>query len=203
MKAGVLLGLTLVLGLTVAYFIHRQHQFGEHPASGDAIETGGEELSPPVLARHESTNHRMRPTLTAPPSPPEPSHDDGRSPRRPVPRDIVTEIESAFQLDAAPGKEAMARTAAITTSFADVRASGSHLNSVACRATRCKLEIDFSDQAASNRVLQDMFDMFSSAGLSQVGDLGFYVTRRVALPDGPIRTDVHLFPVERTAARPE
>jgi hypothetical protein len=112
--------------------------------------------------------------------------------------DIARGYENAYRSDQPPNASSAKREAAIVAAFGSPRAEGAHLNGVDCRATRCRIDVDFTSQEADKRVLLAFVDLLSSSGIENVSDLGFFVSSRDELPDGKIKADIHLFPVERT-----
>ena len=201
MAKGVLLGLLLATCVGLLALAVYRHQ-SRKPAVEVDPQATGEDNAPSLVAPARprpalrsaapAPDHALAPSAppTATPEPVAP--DPGRTHK-----DIVRDLENAFRSDQPPDNRSAQTAAAIVTAFGEPRAAGAHLNAVDCRATRCKLDIDFSDKQTSNRVLQEMFDMLSSHGVENASNLGFYVASRDSLPNGVINTSVHVFPVER------
>jgi hypothetical protein len=162
------------------------------------------EAPPPSLVAAEPprpTPARGRPAAPDAKAPPPVKHNPGPGPEGLTEEDISRNYVTAYQRDPAPTASSAKREAAIVAGFSSPRAEGAHLNGVDCRATRCRLDIDFTDQEAGKRVLLDLFGILSSSGVEDSSSLGFYVTSRNELPGGKVQAEVHLFPVEHGPAR--
>jgi hypothetical protein len=202
MAKGLFLGFLFAtcVGLLVLAVLH--HRTGKISREDSPPATGEDTESAPTKPAGASPAPRPRaPVVDHPNDQRSPAPEGAESAAAAHARtqaDIVRDLENAFRTDQPPNGRSAQTTAAIVAAFGEQRAAGAHLNAVDCRATRCKLDIDFANGETSNRVLQDLFGMLASHGVENVGDLGFYVSSRDNLPNGAVNTGVHLFPVERT-----
>jgi|GEM_PF-6264741 hypothetical protein len=190
-----LLGTCLVL-LVFAAFRHHSRRAAHEMI--DSVATG-EEDSSPVPARHRFFPPRL-PALAfdeegKPFAPVEVKSTD--APERKSEKEILQELNSAFNADRPPDANSTKMSSGIVSAFGDVRAQGARLTGLECRATRCRLGIDFADVDADKRVMSDIFNLLSSAGLD-VATLGFIVATRDTRPDGTINATVHLFHISAT-----
>jgi len=122
------------------------------------------------------------------------------APRPAAPRsdaEMASALNAAFDADRPGGPETGQTRTAIATAFRDARATGAMLRGVECRATRCRLDVEFTDKGADKRVLSQIFVLLSSNGVDTKG-LGFTVPTREVRPDGSVVATIHLYRGEET-----
>lgn len=158
-----------------------------------AVETAAEEAPAPAPFRRDDWDRRVArpaperraPTPETPPSAP-------AEPQPQTPAEVTASLNAAFEADR-PADAAAANTrVAIATAFRDPKAKGAELRDVDCRATRCRLSVEFTDKGADKRVLSDFFQLLGAAGVD-TKDLGFTVPEREVRPDGSIAATIHLY----------
>ena len=199
MKKAAVLGFMLATCLGLLVLAISKHHTKDSASGSKVVETD-EYVPPPVSTSPSrplpSQNHRA-----APPAPKPDNEDKGSPAPLRTHEDVARMFENAFRADQPPNTNSTKRTAAIVAAFSDPRAEGAHLNGVDCRATRCLLDVDFTNRETNDRVLSDFWDLLSSAG-QDVSDLGFFVASRDEQPNGKIAESIHLYPVERRKPAP-
>jgi len=122
------------------------------------------------------------------------------APRPPAPRsdaEMSSALNAAFEADQPGGPETAQTRTAIAAAFRDARATGALLRGVECRATRCRLDVEFTDKRADKRLLSQIFVLLSSNGVD-TKDLGFTIPTREVRPDGSVVATIHLYRGEET-----
>jgi hypothetical protein len=110
--------------------------------------------------------------------------------------EIARDLEVAFTTDGPPDAASAKRSATIVQGLGGPLAKGAHLRKVDCRATRCKLELEFADRNADSHLMSGLFRILRSVGVKCEG-LGYQVAKREVLPNGTIVATVHLFDAPR------
>ena len=95
--------------------------------------------------------------------------------------DVAVEEGSLFDGDAHGGQDGIERERALRSAFASPAANGSHVRSIECRATRCRVQVDFDDLDTDIRVIGALF-------LSQASTtpMAFTVPTRERRADGSV-----------------
>lgn len=118
-----------------------------------------------------------------------------REPKRPFdPEERKFQLETAYDEDAAPTATSRKRETTIRTAFSSPSAKGSTLKSLECKASRCRMEVEFDDMQADKRVIHDV--LMETPGIDMAGS----VPERKTGPDGKVTAVIHLFPMS-TAPR--
>ena len=127
----------------------------------------------------------------------EPAAADGARPQPRSEAEFAAAMGEAFASDR-PGNAGSATTlAAVSAAFHGPRTAGALLRAADCRATRCRLTVEFDDAAANNRVVAEMFTALAENG-ADVADLGIAIPTRDLRADGRIDATVYLFRGEPT-----
>lgn len=161
----------------------------EHPT---VDENSGE--AEPAQATQARGYERPPQHLALAPSPPPavPPAPPAAEPAMMTPEQETAKLNEAFDRDRPADEAAGNRRVAIATAFRSPAANGAALRDLDCRATRCRMAVEFTDAAADKRVLSDLFALLKSAGL-ETRELGFTVPIREERADGSIVATVHLY----------
>jgi hypothetical protein len=112
-----------------------------------------------------------------------------------APEQIAAELEEAFRTDRPADASSTRMQGGISGAFQnDERAKGAVIRQIDCRGTRCRLAVDFENEAANNRVMIEMFTMLAAAGVDTT-NLAFTIPTRTVDGDGKVNAVVHLYRV--------
>jgi hypothetical protein len=141
---------------------------------------------------YERVPERRMPAPAPPPGLPPPAPAPAAEPAEMTPEQEAAKFNDAFDADRPADEAAGNRRVAIATAFRSPAAKGAALRDIDCRATRCRLAVEFTDAVADKRVLSDLFKLLASAGL-ETQALGFTVPTREERSDGSIVATIHLY----------
>jgi hypothetical protein len=127
-----------------------------------------------------------------PPAPAAPPPAPAAGPAEMTPQQEAAQLNDAFAADPPADEAAANQRVAIATAFRAPAARGAALREIDCRATRCRMTVEFSDAGADKRVLSDLFKLLASAGVESQA-LGFTVPTREERSDGSIVATIHLY----------
>jgi hypothetical protein len=111
-----------------------------------------------------------------------------------TPAQAAVELEEAFRTDKPADASSARMESGIATGFRTDRAKGAALRKVDCHGTRCRLSVDFDDDAADRRVVGNIFELLADSGVDPA-QLGFTIPVREVGPDGKVSAVIHLYRV--------
>lgn len=161
-----------------------------HVKAGDDGRDGGNAARPLVVERVVVREPRDAPAVEPEPD----TAEEPADPPEPPPRtagDIAATFEEAFQSDAPADAKTAVLERQVHAAFALPSAGGARLRTSECRATRCRLEVEFESQEA------DRAGMIKIMRTEPFLSMGAVVPIRETNDDGSVVATVHLFPSER------
>ena len=193
MKKIAVLGLVLAASLVLLALVALKHRPRQAPNDVDPVGTGDESSSlvpakrriPPILRPSTPSGEQERPL-------PQTEVKTTGAPQPKSQEQVVQALNDAYYSDRPADANSTKMSSAIVSAFSDGQAQGARLTGVECRATRCRLGIDFDDLDANRRVMSNIPELLAPAGVD-VSDLGFAMPTRVTHPDGTISATVYLF----------
>jgi hypothetical protein len=109
-----------------------------------------------------------------------------------TPEEVATKLNDAFYADRPGDETAGNRRVAIAAAFRSPAASGAALRDIDCRATRCRMAVEFTDTGADRRVVSELFNLLEAGGL-ETRELGFTIPTREERSDGSVVATIHLY----------
>lgn len=143
----------------------------------------------PVAMNHHAEEARRSPA----PVPVAKDESKQTAPERATtPEEVASAHETAFQADAPPTETSRKTAAVLVTAFTGYQAKGAHLTAVDCRATRCRMEMEFPDRATDDLVLGSLPSALSSGGID-ISNLAFIAPIRDTLPNDSRKITAYLY----------